>query len=83
MFFISSVEGMLSQINSEYVAEIQSMAAFVKLEMFFKIGGRISKTVNSFTFAGIVILIHDDLNTLLSNSDRIRAMEDTGLFTVA
>ena len=82
MFFISSVDGILSEINPEYVSEIQAMPSFVKLEMFFKVGGRISKTINCFTFAGIVVLIHDNLDIVVSDGDRIRAMEDTGLFTV-
>lgn len=83
MFFVSTVSGTLSEINPQYLAEIQSMDSFVNFEMFLKVGGLISKTINCFTFAGIVLLIHGDLETVLSDGDRIRAMEDSGLFCTA
>lgn len=82
MFFVSTVSGTLSEINPEYVAEMQSMQSFVSFEMFLKVGGRISKTINCFTFAGMIMLIHDDLNIVLNEGDRIRAMEDSGLFCI-
>lgn len=82
MFFVSTVAGTLSEINPAFVAEMQSMSSFVKFEMFLKVGSRVSKTVNCFTFAGIVLLINDNLETLLNDGDRIRAMEDSGLFCI-
>lgn len=83
MFFVSRVSGTLSEINPQYIAEMQSMASFVNFEMFLKVGAQISKTVNCFTFGGIVLLIHDDLDVVLNDGDRIRAMEDSGLFCIA
>jgi hypothetical protein len=74
---------MLSQINPEYIAEIQGLSSFYKFEMFFKVGGEVHKTINCFTFAGIVLLMHNELPVVLENSDRIRAMEESGsLFCV-
>ena len=62
------------------VLEIRAMASFVDMEIFFKIGRVVSRTIDCFTFGGIVKLNNTDLPTLLTDYERIREMEKSGLF---
>ena len=62
------------------VMEIRNMSSFVDMEIFFKIGRHVSKTIDCFTFGGIVKLTNPDLKQLVADYDRIREMEKSGLF---
>lgn len=76
------VEGTLSAVNEEYLAEIRNMASFNKVDVFLKPGSTIHRTINCFTFGGVAIFMHEDLDVLLRDVERVREMENTGLFIV-
>ena len=68
------------EINAAMIEEIRSMASFHDMELFVRVGRKISKTIDCFTFGGIVKMINNDLNQLIADYDRIRVMENSGLF---
>lgn len=56
------------------------MPSFVGIEVFHHVGKVIRKTVDCFSWAGIVKLYHLEDQQLNKDYTRIREMEDTGLF---
>jgi hypothetical protein len=80
---VSKVEGMLEQVNPSYLSEITAMKSFVYMELFHSPGNHVKKTVDCFTWAGLVKLFHLSDDQVNKDYNRIRDMEDTGLFVVA
>ena len=73
---------MLASVNHEFVEEIKSMPSFVGIEVFHHTGKKIQKTVDCFSWAGVVKLYHLENQQLVKDYNRIREMEDSGLFIV-
>mmetsp|Transcript_2629 Transcript_2629/g.2785 ORF Transcript_2629/g.2785 Transcript_2629/m.2785 type:complete len:536 (+) Transcript_2629:26-1633(+) len=80
LFLQCNVEGLLMTINENMVTEIRNMASFVDMEIFLKVGRKVSKTIDCFTFGGIVKLTNTSSEGLIADYNRIREMENTGLF---
>ena len=46
------------------LGEIEDLQSFVSMELFVTKGGVVRKTIDCFTFGGVIRLIHDDPNTI-------------------
>lgn len=77
---VKNSRGILESINPNFIEEIKLMKSFRYIEFFLKIGGIIAPTIDCFTFGGLVKLCNSNLDTLISDYDRIRNMEDSGFF---
>lgn len=64
------------------LAEIEKFPSFVKKNLFISPGEIIRPTIDMFTIPGSVVLVHEDKNVLKANVDRIRELEQDGLFEV-
>ena len=62
------------------VEEMRGMSSFIHMELFVKLGGKVSRTIDCFTFGGIVKLVNPDLGKLTQDYERIREFERSGLF---
>ena len=84
IFVVSKVEGILKEVNHHYLEEIDRMSSKLSVEIFHQLipGYHIRKTVDCFTWAGIIKLINTDEEQLDRDYNRIREMEDNGLFIV-
>lgn len=80
---MSYVEGAFVRVDPSYASELMALPSFVHMECCFEPGQRIRRTVDCFSWGGIVKLFHADDATLQRDYDRIREMELTGLFQVA
>ena len=69
-------------MNQRFLEEIRCMPSFVGVEVFIHSGKYIKKTVDCFSWAGVVKLYHLKGEQLECDYSRIREMEDSGLFTV-
>jgi hypothetical protein len=79
---VSKVEGVLVETNPAYLTEIKSMSSFLFIEIFHTPGKLVKKTIDCFTWAGLVKLFNASETGLARDYDRIRQMEDHGLFIV-
>eukprot|EP01038_Epipyxis_sp_PR26KG_P012303 gene12303-16500_t len=70
LFFIVYVNGILNTFNPDYYEEITSMSSFVDMEIFLKIGQKITPTVDCFTFGGMLKLFNTDLDSLIGDYER-------------
>jgi biotin carboxylase len=82
VILVSYVEGELIEINEAFMQEIRNMPSFRGMELFVHKGEVMHKTIDCFTFAGNVKLIHDDMDAIRSHYERIREIELSGLFQV-
>jgi len=80
LFLQSNVCGRLVEINPAYIEEIRAMPSFVHMELFARLGQQLKKTIDCFTFGGIVKLVHAQSEVLEKDYNRIREMENSGLF---
>ena len=80
VFFIVQGEGMLEDIDPDMISEIEHMQSFISMEFFVKKGQYVKKTIDCYTFGGVLRMVHENLNQLLQDYERIREMECTGLF---
>jgi hypothetical protein len=76
------VEGTLKAVNENYLAEMRAMPSFNMVDIFPKLGSVIYRSINCFTFGGVALFIHDDLDVVMRDVNRIREMENNGLFIV-
>jgi len=98
MFLILYQEGVVKALNQELLTEIQQLKSFVAMELFCTTGTHVRKTIDCFTFGGIVKLVTSiqqvDGNSTSSSSDlaeqqinqdydRIREIERIGFITFA
>lgn len=79
MFLILYDSGEVKAVNAELMAEIQSMASFVAMEIFPQIGEQMKKTVDCFTFGGVLKFVNSDSGQLEADYARIREIEKIGL----
>ena len=82
VFIINSKEGVLQGIDEASLNEIEDLKSFVDIEFFVKVGAPIKKTIDCFTFGGVLKLINSDLAQLKEDYDRIRELESSTLFIV-
>ena len=75
-----SVNGTLVDIR--HINVIQSLASYVDTIMLPSIGSHLSKTVDLFSSAGLILLAHPDENVLNADSEYIKKLYPT-MFVVA
>jgi hypothetical protein len=63
-------EGPLKAYNAALVAEILAMESYRGHQLFVKPGTYLSKTINCFTWAGSVRLVHTNEESLKRDMDR-------------
>ncbi|RYH30000.1 hypothetical protein EON65_06680 [archaeon] len=80
LYLIVHREGLFLELDPVMLEEIQQLSSFVKLDLFAKSGTIIKKTIDCFSFGGIVRLVHDDARQLQADYDRIHQMTVSGLF---
>jgi hypothetical protein len=83
IFLILYTDGIVEDFDLTLLAEIEAMASFVSLELFCSQGGAVRKTVDCFTFGGVVRLLSDDQDTVLRDYERIREIEHIGFIHFA
>jgi hypothetical protein len=84
LFVVCRVEGSLVGVSGAHMQELRAMPSFLYVEIFHTTPGKaVKKTIDCFTWAGLVKLFHVDAAQLAKDYDRIREMEETGLFVVA
>ena len=76
-------DGVVSDFNLDLLCEIESMPSFVSMELFAQKGGVVRRTVDCFTFGGVIRLVHSDQATILRDYERIREIEKTGFIYFA
>ena len=75
LFIVVNTFGMLGSIDPSFTEEILAMSSTVHLEYFLKIGQPFIRTIDCFSFGGLVKLVNKDLKQLTADYERIRAME--------
>ncbi len=83
LFLIAYENGTYQAINNDYLNEITSMQSFRGIEIFINVGDKMRATVDCLSFAGTVKLVHSNQDLLKKDHDRIRYMEENGLFVVS
>lgn len=73
----------MEDFDAALLAEIESMPSFVWMELFAAQGQAVRKTIDCFTFGGVVRLLHADQATLLRDYARIREIEEIGFIKFA
>jgi hypothetical protein len=71
VFLQCNKTGILKSINPDILQEIRSMKSFIRMELFLKLGQRMTPTINCFTFGGIVVLVHSDPQQVLADYEKI------------
>jgi len=80
VFVHCNARGILTEINDEMLREIQAMESFVRMDVLAKVGQEVTPTIGLFNLGGLLKLVNPTLEGLLRDYDRVREMEDTGLF---
>lgn len=75
LFICVNSNGTLGSIDPAFTDEIMHMSSIVHLEYFLKIGQPFKRTIDCFSFGGLVKLVNKDLNQLVADYERIRSME--------
>lgn len=83
LFLILYKDGIVGDFDANLMNEIERLPSFVSIELFCARGGVVRKTVDCFTFGGVVRLIHDDEETLVRDYNRIREIEEIGFIHFA
>ena len=79
LFIVVNTCGELQEINPAFTREINSMTSVKDMEYFPKRGQTICKTIDCFSFGGMIKLFNKDLSILESDYQRIRVMESSGI----
>ena len=69
------IEGILSQINASCLAEVKTMKSVLGIELFLKPGSKVVRTMDCFTFGGIVKLFHPCADIMEADFHRLRELE--------
>jgi hypothetical protein len=77
-FLILHSGGVVKEYNQEMITELESLNSFMSIELFSKVGATLRKTVDCFTFGGILCLLNKDEHVMQSDYDRIREIEEVG-----
>lgn len=80
MFLILREEGILKDINPAVLEEIERLQSFIFIEIFLKRGQKVRRTVDCYTFGGVMRLVHENEEQLIADYERIRTLECGGLF---
>jgi hypothetical protein len=83
VFLILYADGVAEDFDAALLAEIEAMPSFVSLELFCNQGAAVRKTVDCFTFGGVVRLLSNDQETILRDYERIREIEHIGFVKFA
>eukprot|EP00598_Pedospumella_elongata_P002051 CAMPEP_0184985600 /NCGR_PEP_ID=MMETSP1098-20130426/14199_1 /TAXON_ID=89044 /ORGANISM="Spumella elongata, Strain CCAP 955/1" /LENGTH=524 /DNA_ID=CAMNT_0027509693 /DNA_START=69 /DNA_END=1643 /DNA_ORIENTATION=+ len=83
VFLILYKDGLVEDFDHSLLAEMQNMPSFVSLEMFAAKGARVRKTIDCFTFGGVVRLINPDTAALVRDYERLREIEQIGFIKYA
>lgn len=78
VFLILYKDGLVEDFDAALLEEIQKMPSFVSLEMFAAKGSHVRKTIDCFTFGGVVRLVGQDSAALARDYERIREIEQIG-----
>eukprot|EP01039_Chlorochromonas_danica_P007202 gene7202-7968_t len=80
LFLIAFDEGVLKEVDPSLLEEIRRMQSVVGVDLLVKPGTYVYKTIDCFTFGGVIRLVNEDLSQLERDYNRIREMEKSGLF---
>jgi hypothetical protein len=83
LFLIVYKDGVVGDFNAELLQEIEQMPSLVSMELFCSVGSVVRRTVDCFTFGGVVRMLHADEATLLRDYNRIREIEEIGFIHFA
>lgn len=75
-------DGILTDANEALIEEIYSLKTFQYLELFVKINEPVRKTIDCFTFGGVVKLYGPVLADVIADYERIKEIERNGLFNI-
>ena len=73
----------MRDIDNDRIDEIQALSSFVSLELFVQKGALVRRTVDCFTWGGVVKLISNQQDVIEGDYNTIRNIEKAGflLFT--
>ena len=77
---VSEVSGTLTRIDENILAQIKAIPTNIGMGIFPKIGTKISKTINCFSTAGFVLLVHEDNSVVIADYEHIHNLISKGLF---
>lgn len=83
MFLILYEDGKVEDFDAELLAEIENMESFVSIELFVRKGANVRKTIDCFTFGGVIRLISDNREAVQRDYERIRQIEHQGFIVFA
>ena len=80
----STVEGIISHVNAERMAQIRAVESYrgENLPMSLKAGAAISKTVDIVTLCGQINLVHASKARLEEDMEKVQQLIDAGIFEV-
>jgi len=79
VFLVSFAEGRLENVDLDALKKLKS---FTKCELAVQPGSLLEKTVDCFTRPGSVQLVHPDPNVVEQDYEKIRSLEQHGLFSL-
>ena len=80
VFLISRDEGIIDSLR--YTEEIKKMSSFSYMHLSVSAGDVLKKTVDLPTSPGMIVLSHNDKDSMIEDYHRIRIWEDEGLFAL-
>lgn len=80
LFLIVYEDGLLEDINAEMLEDIQGLSSFLRMDLFVRPNTVVRRTVDCFTFGGVVRLVNEDAAALLRDYEFIHEMTLNGLF---
>ena len=83
MFLILYKDGKVDDFDTELLAEIENMESFVSIELFIRKGAQVRKTIDCFTFGGVIRLISESHQAVQRDYERIREIEHQGFIVFA
>lgn len=78
LFLVLYETGIVRDIDNDRIDEIRALSSFVSLELFVQKGSVVRRTVDCFTWAGIVRLISDEKAAIEGDYNTIREIEKAG-----
>lgn len=83
VFLILYEEGKVDDLNTELLSEIENMESFVSIELFIRPGAHVRRTIDCFTFGGVIRLISPSSEAVQRDYERIRQIEHQGFVVFA
>lgn len=78
LFLVLYETGIVRDIDNDRIDEIRALSSFVSLELFVQKGSSVRRTVDCFTWGGIVRLISDQQGVIEGDYNTIRDIEKSG-----